>query len=269
MGRAEYGILLVAYGTRVRAARQAYVSFEARVRARWPGMPVAWGFSSAALRRQLAAQGDPQPSIAEGLASLAAQGVTRVAVQSLHLLAGSEYDSLRQQARQEQGGALGFTEIQVGLPLLASAQDLSQVLSALLATVPPERLPREPILLMGHGSKHPADLAYLAAAELLRGLDPRAFIATLEGYPQFTDLLARLVEHPRGRIWLLPLVAVAGGHVRRDLAGDEPESWASQLRAADFTPVVMAQGCLEVPAIAELWLAHLAAILPAEPSPQG
>ena len=54
---------------------------------------------------------------------------------------------------------------------------------------------------------------------------------------------------------------VAGDHAVNDMAGEEPDSWKSQLENAGITVRCALEGLGEVPAIRELYLAHLREVL--------
>jgi len=62
------GIVLVAFGTSVPAARAVYEGFEARVRAAFPDVPVRRAYTSAVLRARTAEEGQRLASLPSVLA---------------------------------------------------------------------------------------------------------------------------------------------------------------------------------------------------------
>ena len=251
------GILLVAFGTSVPEARAAFRSFEAKVRAAFPDAAVRWGYTSQKVRAAEAARCGPVlESPTEALSRLRAEGVGRVAVQSLHVIAGEEFhELLREIAPLRAPG--GFERLSVGLPLLASSADARRLSEAVVACAPHERRSGEALVLMGHGTAHPADLAYPALQHFLAGKDPRAFVGTVEGELTVEDILSGLRAKKIRKAWLMPLMTVAGVHVRDDMAGDQEDSWKSILGRGGVRCEPVFRGLAECPQAAELWLAHL------------
>jgi sirohydrochlorin cobaltochelatase len=149
----------------------------------------------------------------------------------------------------------------VGLPLLSSLADVRRVARAMTIRLPPEaRAADDAMVWMGHGSRHHVeDARYDALAEALRLLDPRTFLATIEGRATLDARVSGIRQSGVRKAWLLPFMAVAGDHARNDLAGDTPDSWKSVLEAAGIPCVPVLKGMAEYPAIAEIWMDHLAA----------
>ena len=66
-------------------------------------------------------------------------------------------------------------------------------------------------------------------------LPEQVYLACLSGADNLTALLPELLSQPARRITLEPLLMSVGGHTLRDMAGEEPGSWKSQLEKAGFT----------------------------------
>lgn len=254
-------ILLVAFGTSVPEAAGVYASLESQVRAAFPDMEVRWAYTSHIIRRKLAGLGQAVESPAAALLRLAEDGFTRVAVQSLHHIAGEEFHDLMHTARALQGMPDGPHVVRVGLPLLASAEDARRVAEALLASAPKARRKGEALVYMGHGTPHPADLTYPAMQHILAQADPLAVLGTVEGWPGLDEVVATLKKNKVKRAYLLPLMAVAGDHARNDMAGDDPDSWKSVLTKAGIEAVPVLQGLAGNPAVAAVWVDHLRTVM--------
>lgn len=56
-------------------------------------------------------------------------------------------------------------------------------------------------------------------------------------------------------------MTVAGDHAMNDMAGDEPDSWKSQLTKAGIESVPVMQRLGEVDAIVDMWIAQLKATM--------
>ena len=78
---------------------------------------------------------------------------------------------------------------------------------------------------------------------------------TLDMY-EMHYLLAELKAHKVKKVWLQPLMVVAGDHARNDLAGDEEDSWASRLKAAGFQVETNLKGLGQVPGVRDVFVAH-------------
>lgn len=250
------GILLVAFGTSVPEAQGAFANIERKVRAAFPGVDVRWAYTSEIIRRKLAKEGKILLSPAEALAKMQEEGFTRVALQSLHTIPGEEYNDLLHTVRvfRHQAGGMDVT---VGEPLLSRHEDMERATEAILAVVPKERKPGEAVLLMGHGTPHPANAYYPALQYYLWKKDPNAFVGTVEGSPSLDDVVAELAAKGIKKAWLMPFMSVAGDHARNDMAGDEPDSWKNVLAKAGVKCVPILKGTAEYDTIVDIWLDHL------------
>jgi len=272
------GIILAAHGSRLPEARATLEAFTARVADRHPRCPVRLARTMGELhhgrhlRPLIGAR-----SVDAAFLEMAGLGVARVAVQSLHVVAGGEFAEVLAAAdRARRGG--GFAAVTVGGPLLPPAGDAPAhaaqagiVLAAetLLAAVPPGRAPHEAVAVMGHGARGPARETYAALAAELARRDPLVFFATLDHTradaaredSHIGRLRRAILDSGAGRAWLVPFFSVAGAHARRDLAGDEEHSWRGTLARAgiDCKPVLL--GLLEIEAFARIFLDRLHAAL--------
>lgn len=256
------GILLVAFGTTVEEARPALANIERLVRAAHPDTEVRWAWTARQARAALIREGKSAASPQQALADMAEEGFTHVAVQSFHTIPGAEFHGLLATAKAMEGLPKGLTRITVGLPLLSSTDDAESVAVALKSLLPKERKPGEAVVFLGHGNPHhPAALCYPALQFYLTKADPLAFIGVVEGSPSFDDVAGALAARKARTAWLVPLMAVAGDHAHNDMAGDDPESWASQLRERGITPRPVLRGTASSDAVVAIWLRHLDAAL--------
>ncbi|MDR0842088.1 MAG: sirohydrochlorin cobaltochelatase [Acidobacteriota bacterium] len=256
-------ILVAAFGTTVAEAREAYSRFDRATRARFEGREVRWAYTSAQVRRKLARQEIIKESVGEALAGLAKDGYRKITVLPLQVIPGVETDLVLQDIASFSGAdEAGGVRIAAGKPLLSGYDDALRVARALLADVPKEREQSDALIFMGHGSAHhAADLFYVALNSILRDIDGRAFLGTVEGHPTLDDVVSLCRQAGCARVWLIPFMAVAGDHVVNDMAGDEEDSWKSVLKKAGIESTPMLRGMLDNPGIRDVWLDHLAAAL--------
>ena len=224
---AKPAIVLAAFGTSTEAF-DTYGHFEQKVRERFPGYEIRWAFTSHKVRHKLAQEkGQQLNDLPTTLKALKAAGFNRVAVQSLHIVPGEEWDKkVVQESRKIPG-----LKVALGKPLLSSKQDQERVLQALAQTFPKD-LTATAVVLVAHGSPSPeGTAAYLAFNRLLRSRYPHqnVFLGTVEGKPTREETLEAVKQSKAAGVVLMPFLFVAGEHVANDILGDKPESWKSEL----------------------------------------
>jgi len=250
------GILLTAFGSASPLGEKALSLFADQVRRTFPGIPVRWAFTSDRMRSRLAAAGKKTDSVKKALCRMGFERYTHVAVQSLHLIPGQEYEALLEEAKSAatEGGP---GHIAVGLPLLHEAADVPRAAEALLRHLPEERAADEVVLCMGHGTWHSGAAGYQALSEAVATRDGKVFIGTLEGGHGIDHLLPDIAASGAKTVWLLPLLSVIGKHAKKDMAGEHPESWRSRITAAGFACRCLLVGTVEYEGFAQIWLEHL------------
>lgn len=263
-GAPRVGLLVACYGTSDPARAQASVVGLARsareALCRTQGiaaseLPSCVAFTSAKVRRKLAAAGAPVSSVAEAFDRLRAAGVREVVVASSHLVDGGAYAKVR--AAAEEAAATGI-RVRLASPLLADMGDVCDLAGALAERYPAEA--RRTVVLVGHGAAGAGQFAYAALSQSLQMMG-RAdmLVGTLRGRPGVDDMLRALAPMAVRRVALVPLMLTAGAHAARDLAGAGPESWASRLRAAGYAVEVVNEGLAVLPVVQELMVRHLLA----------
>lgn len=250
----EKAVVMISFGTSVPQARVGIAAVEKTLESAAVGYTCVRAFTSSMIRRSLAGRGETVPSLTEALEQLCAAGARRVVVQPTHLLYGCEYDKLKAEA---DAFTSRLEEVIVGRPLLADTGDILRLADGLVQTYPAQD--DEDVLLMGHGSEHFANAVYpaLQTALRLKGRED-LYIATVEGWPTFDDVLGQL-KHSRVR--LAPLMLVAGEHARKDMAGGEPDSWKSRLERAGFSVTCSITGLGELPWVQEMYRERLLDVL--------
>jgi len=257
---AKRGILLVAFGTSVPEAQKAFTNVEHRVSLAFPGVALRWAFTSHTIRHKLAARGKPVDSVACALAGMLDDGFTHVAVQSLHTVAGEEFHDLRNTVPAFEIMHPGFERILVGLPLLGTQADLERTVEAILTILPGDRKKSEPVVLMGHGTPHPANAFYSALNWQLQQKDENVVTGTVEGYPELSDVAAWLDKRKAETVWLMPFMSVAGDHALNDMAGPQQDSWKSVLEAKGYRCRPVLKGTGEYGVFVDIWVNHLKAV---------
>lgn len=254
---AKTGILLVTFGTSNATARQAFDNIEKLAEDRFENTEIRWAYTSSIIRNILSKRGKEVDSPVTALAKMRDDGFTDVAVQSLHVIAGAEYNDLKNTVQTFRGQPFGFERITLGKPLLASYEDVQEVCKAMLAQVPEERQEDDAVIFMGHGSHHPAGLSYVAVASVLNHLDHRAYLGSVAGHPTLQSVLQNCKAADVKKAWLMPFMSVAGDHARNDMAGESEDSWQSVLEKNGIECKSVLTGMGEYDNVVHVWLDHL------------
>ncbi len=257
---------MAAFGSSNPLAQQTLSGFEARVREAFPGLPVRWAFTSGVIRKRLAGEGKKTDSVLKALQKMRFERFTRVVVQSLHIIPGHEFHDLLEHVQSmetpsaEELGAMAppvFERMSVGAPLLHENQDLERAAEAVIRHLPPDRLPSEAVVLMGHGTWHDGDAMYEKLSIALKERDANVHLGTMDGAIKIDELGDELQAKGVTRAWLMPLLAVVGAHVLRDMAGDSSKSWKSILQSKGVQCKPVLQGAAEYEGFADIWIDHL------------
>lgn len=251
------GILLAFFGTSVPEGEAALKTLEAKVTAAYPAYEVRRAYSSNIIRKKLAESGQHVDSTVTALARMMDDGFTHVAVLTSLFIPGEEYHGLARTVAAFDGLPKGFDAIALSQPLLSDPAGMPDVAAAFLKSVPAERKPGEAVVFMGHGTHHPGNIFYPGLQYYLAHLDPNTFVGTVEGTPGLDDIVAELKKRSIKKVCLIPLMAVAGDHAQNDMAGDEPDSWKSQLTKVGIEAVPVMKGLAEFDSIVDMWIEHL------------
>lgn len=248
-------IVFSAFGTST-AAADTYHHIDALARQRFPGYEIRWAFTSRKVRHKVAQeQGRELKDLPQVLQELKAAGFTRVAVQSLHVVPGEEWErKIVQESRRVPG-----VQVALGKPLLSSEADQVRVLQALAKDFPPD-LKETAVVLVGHGSPHPpGEAAYLSFNKLLRSRYPQqnVFLGVVAGKPAGDAALAAVQQSGATAVVFIPLLVVAGEHMHKDILGDEPDSWKSRLLAHKAYRIDGRPGLGYVDGVVQIFFDHL------------
>ena len=112
----------------------------------------------------------------------------------------------------------------------------------------------EALVLMGHGSEHPANSSYPAFEYVLkdRGYD-NIFVGTVEGYPALEEVKKQLVKKQIQKVCLAPMMIVAGDHAHNDMVGDE-ESWKMELEEEGYQVRYSLKGLGELQGVHKMFI---------------
>lgn len=203
------------------------------IKAAHPGVKVVTAYTSHIIIDRVAAnEGIKYPTPEEALAQLKAEGYTRVALTTLDIVPGMEYNyklGVFNSYKQD------FKKMTIGTPLMywqgqeEQADDVTEVLEA-FATQFPKTKKGEGIVMMAHGTPNIANAYYAVIQEKLQemGYD-NVFIETVEGWPSLETIIPKLKAKKIKKVTIMPFMMVAGDHANNDMAGSEEDSHKSIL----------------------------------------
>ena len=203
------------------------------IKAAHPGVKVVTAYTSHIIIDRVAAnEGIKYPTPEEALAQLKAEGYTRVALTTLDVIPGMEYNyklGVFNSYKQD------FKKMTIGTPLMywqgqeEQADDVTEVLEA-FATQFPKTKKGEGIVIMAHGTPNIANAYYAVIQEKLQemGYD-NVFIETVEGWPSLETIIPKMKAKKIKKVTIMPFMMVAGDHANNDMAGSEEDSHKSIL----------------------------------------
>lgn len=270
MQKLDKGLLVVSFGTTHEETRQKTIdAIEQELAKTFPDRKLYRGWTSGMILRILKKRtGSTFDTVEEALERMAAEGIRDVLVQPTHIIRGEENDRMMAVI----GAASDrFDRIAAGTPLLESREDLSRLAKILADQLlheddgqgTPEDSDRL-VILMGHGSaeKPEANQVYHDLQACFKQLGyENIHVATVEGKPAFGDVLEQLTADLEGKekttdVVLAPLMIVAGDHAKKDMTGDQEDSWKNRLEAAGFSVTPVLKGLGEYPAVREMFVQH-------------
>lgn len=251
-------LMIVSFGTSFDEAMPAIVNIEETCRKAFPDYDFYRAFTSGMIIRKLKKTkniviDNPQ----EVMEKLAAQGYEEVLCQPTHIINGMEYEKM-----------MGMLEpykdripvIRAGKPLLTEEEDYRKACQIVMQELSRPLHKDEAFVLMGHGTEHYANSAYCQFENMLRDLGyENTYVGTVEGFPGLDYVIRRMKIRGIRKVYLMPLMIVAGDHARNDLASAEADSWDSLLQAEGFETEVFLKGMGEMDGIAQLFVEHLKA----------
>ena len=181
-------------------------------------------------------------------------GYEEIIMQPLHMIPGEEFIYINKIAEifKEK-----FEVLKVGRPIFyyQGIEELPQDYSLFIEATKELYEENNAVVLMGHGTAHPANSVYgcLQAVFEDEGYE-NVFVTTVEGYPNFENVIGRVKRKNISEVTLAPLMVVAGDHARNDMASDDEESLKSMLEAEGIKVNIHMKGLGENEKFNELYI---------------
>ncbi|WP_297714444.1 sirohydrochlorin cobaltochelatase [Clostridium sp.] len=190
----------------------------------------------------------------EMLEKLYDAGYEEVIMQPLHMIPGEEFIYINKIAELFKEK---FEVLKVGRPIFyyQGIEELPQDYSLFIEATKELYEENNAVVLMGHGTAHHANSVYgcLQAVFEDEGYE-NVFVTTVEGYPNFENVISRLKRKNISEVTIAPLMVVAGDHARNDMASDDEESLKSMLEVEGIKVNVHLKGLGENEKFNELYI---------------
>ena len=208
------------------------------IKAAHPNTKVITAFTSHIIRDRIQQkEGITYPTPEEALAELKKDGYTRVALASLDVIPGMEYNY---DAAVYNLYKNNFKKMTLGTSLMywmGQENQTDQVIETLKAVQSqfPKLGKEDGLLIMAHGTPDPSNAYYSVIQDRIHTLGMKnVFIYTVEGTPNLEQVIPQLKLHGIKHVTLMPFMMVAGDHANNDMAGNEPDSHKSILEKEGF-----------------------------------
>ncbi|MBR4908884.1 MAG: sirohydrochlorin cobaltochelatase [Acidaminococcaceae bacterium] len=242
-------MVVMSFGTTMKETRDKTINATVEeIQKALPGVKVVIAYTShIIIDRIKAKEGVVIPTPEEALEQLQAEGYTRIALASLDIIPGMEYDYKTGIFKRYRNR---FKKMTMGLPLLFwqgqenQRDDVAEVVEA-FATQFPTLGSDEALLVMTHGTPHPSNAFYAVIQDRLNRLERgHIHVYSVEGMPMLEHVIPVLKEEGVKHVTLMPMMMVAGDHANNDMAGDDDDSHKVILQKEGFavTPYIHGMG---------------------------
>ena len=245
-------LLLVHFGTTHDDTRALTMdALRTKVKKRFASLEVYEAYTSRIVVKRLKTRGIAKRTPLEMLLKLCAEGYTRVLVQSTNIISGLENESLRREVERVRPF---FKEVRLGNPLLYEVEDVEKVVAILTGRHPADKRKGQHVVFVGHGTSTPATAIYSELDYMLKADGYSHYhVGTIEGYPTFDTMLARLKSDKAKQVTLVPLMFVAGEHAKHDISVE----WKENLEEKGLKVLLRIEGLGQIPEIQDIFIDHI------------
>ena len=243
-------ILMVHFGTTYDETRvNTLDTINMEVRNKYPKIEVREAYTSRIIMRRLKKRLIFKDNPTEALDKLLKDGYTHIVVQSTNIINGVEAETLKTQL---DGYKDKFKEIRISTPLLTTPEDFKEV-STIINNQVGNLENNEAVVLVGHGTSHIGNMAYPAMDYTSKSIGHKFYVGTIEGFPEFDDVVKALKKDKVEKVILMPFMFVAGDHANNDIAGE----WKEDLEKACFEVDVRLISLGMIEDIRQVFMKHL------------
>ena len=111
------------------------------------------------------------------------------------------------------------------------------------------------VLVMAHGTPHPANAYYSVVQNRIDSAGLKnVYIYSVEGWPHLDTVIPQLKAKGIKEVTIMPMMMVAGDHANNDMAGAEPDSHKSILEKEGFKVQTYIHGLGENQAVRKMFV---------------
>ena len=252
-------MVVMSFGTTYKDTRAKTIDATVdAIKAAHPNTKLITAYTSHIIRDRIQQkEGITYPTPEEALAELKKDGYTRVALASLDVIPGMEYnyDAAVYNLYKD-----NFKKMTLGTSLMywmGQENQTDQVIETLKAVQSqfPKLGKEDGLLIMAHGTPDPSNAYYSVIQDRIHTLGMKnVFVYTVEGTPNLEQVIPQLKLHGIKHVTLMPFMMVAGDHANNDMAGNEPDSHKSILEKEGFKVDTYLHGLGENPNIRNLFV---------------
>ena len=241
-------ILMVHFGTTHSDTRALTIdALNERVKKQFPDVEVREAYTSRIIIKRLSDRGIVKLNPLEALQQLHKEGYTHILIQGSTIIQGVEMESLIRNVDEVKGL---FKDIRIGNPLLYDPPDYELVINVITADADKNKA----YVLVGHGTYDPTTAQYAMLDYMLKAKGFNNFIVgTIEGYPEYDDMLNQLKKSGLKDVILVPFMFVAGEHAKNDITID----WKEMLEKEGYNVSVKMEGLGQNKGIQDIIVSHM------------
>ncbi|MGL5053467.1 MAG: sirohydrochlorin cobaltochelatase [Cetobacterium sp.] len=240
-------IVLVHFGTTHDDTKQKTIDvINSRVKKEFSKLDFFDAYTSRIINRILLKRGIKNLNTTEILEKLLEEGYKHVILQPSYIINGTEMEALKREAENYSDK---FEEIRVGTALLSSIEDYFNVLKVLEEEIV-DLKNDEGLVMVGHGTNHPALSAYPMLNYIVKDLKLPIYIGTIEGYPGLEKVIKELKRDKKNKVRLTPFMFLAGDHAKNDIGVD----WKDTLEANGIKVTLNLKGLGEIEKIQNIFI---------------
>ncbi len=283
-------IVLAMFGTTVEPALQGLLNIKDKLEQSYPNTPVRIAFTSNIIRKiwqkraadpaYIKAHPDVPPEILHARGPLAAiadlqdAGYDSIVVQTTHIAPAEEFLDLSSYVEALasintiKAKFKPFYTLVIGRPMLGTfgnthpyGEDIKIAVKAMQEDADRAEKAGAALVYMGHGNDYfPSGGSYLQFEHEMNLAYPGVLtvVGTVEGYPGFDQVLAKLKAAGAEKVVIRAFMIVAGDHATNDMAGSEADSWKSMLEKEGVAVAPYLHGMGENDKVAAIYVQHAA-----------
>ena len=254
-------IVVMSFGTTYKENRVKTIEATVKdIQAAHPNVKIVTAFTSHIIIDRISQnEGINYPTPEQALENLKAEGYTRVALVSLDVIPGMEYDynkAVFHNYKSQFKAMTLSTSLMYWQGQEDQDDDVEDFIDALFKEIK-KPAKNSAVLLLAHGTPQPANAYYsVIQAKLTEKGYKNVFVYTVEGWPNLETVIPKLKANKIKNVTLVPIMMVAGDHANNDMAGDEDDSHKTILTKEGFKVSADLRGLGENKAIRALYVKH-------------